>query len=287
MAHLLIFGLGFCGAAVARAALATGMEVTAAIRAPDRVAGFQGISIVGFEAASAAIGVATHLVATAPPGQQGDPVLARYGATIREAQALHWIGYLSTTGVYGDRQGGWVDEDTEPAPASDRARRRVAAEDAWRDEAAGRPLDIFRLAGIYGPGRSPFEDLRTGRARRILQPGHMFGRIHVEDIAGGVMAAIARPPQGVRILNFSDDKPAESAAVTEEAARLLGVPVPPGQPLDEIWPAMSEMARSFWAEHRKVASRKTQEMLGYRWQYPTYRQGLSAILDQERRHDPG
>jgi nucleoside-diphosphate-sugar epimerase len=125
-------------------------------------------------------------------------------------------------------------------------------------------------------------EARSGRARRILQPGHAFGRIHVEDIAGGVLAAIASPPQGIRILNFSDDEPAESAAVAAESAHLLGLPLPPAIPLGEAWPGMSEMARSFWAENRRVASAATQQVLGYRWKYPSFREGLKAILEQER-----
>jgi nucleoside-diphosphate-sugar epimerase len=238
--------------------------------------------MIAFDAAAPAIAGATHLLVTAPPGDSGDPVLRTYGRQIGESPALCWIGYLSTTGVYGDRQGGWVDEKTEPAPTTPRAVRRLEAETAWRAAAGGRPLDIFRLAGIYGPGRSALNDARAGRARRILQPGHAFGRIHVEDIAGGVLAAIACPPQGTRVLNFSDDEPAESAAVAEEAAHLLGMPVPPAIPLAEAWPSMSEMARSFWSENRRVASAATQQALGYRWKYPTYREGLKAILQEER-----
>jgi nucleoside-diphosphate-sugar epimerase len=143
-------------------------------------------------------------------------------------------------------------------------------------------LDIFRLAGIYGPGRSALNDARSGRARRIRQPGHAFGRIHVEDIAGGVLAAIAKPPLGTRVLNFADDEPAESAMVVEEAARLLGTALPPAMTLAEAWPTMGEMARGFWSENRRVASAMTQEAIGYRWHYPNYRVGLKAILEQER-----
>jgi nucleoside-diphosphate-sugar epimerase len=286
MAHLLIFGLGFCGAAVARAAAAAGMDVTATSRSPGAATPVTGARLVAFDDASPLIPQATHLLSTAPPGRAGDPVLAHHGEAIRTVPHLRWIGYLSTTGVYGDRQGGWVDEDTEPAPTSDRARRRLAAEQEWRDAAGARPLDLFRLGGIYGPGRSQLDDLRAGHAHRMLQPGHMFGRIHVDDIAGGVMAAIGRPPEGTRVLNFADDEPAESAVVVAEAAHLLGLPVPLGRPLEQAWPGMSEMARSFWAENRKVASRKTQDWLGYRWRYPSYREGLRAILQQERGHDP-
>ena len=286
MTSLLIFGLGFSGAAVARSAIAGGFQVVATSRRPDCCTAPAGTQMVAFDAAGPAIGEATHVLVTAPPGEAGDPVLLNYAEEISESRSLVWIGYLSTTGVYGDRQGGWVDENTAPAPIAERSQRRVAAEAAWREVARGRPLDIFRLAGIYGPGRSALNDARAGRARRILQPGHAFGRIHVEDIAGGVMAAIARPPKGTRVLNFADDEPAESAAVAEEAARLLGTTLPPAISLAEAWPSMGEMARGFWSENRRVASALTQDALGYRWKYPNYRAGLKAILEQERAHQP-
>ena len=279
--RLLIFGLGFCGTAAARDAVAAGWQVAATSRNPGTPAP-PGLRIVPFRAAGEEIAAATHILATAPPRDDADPVLSRYDAEIRAAKNLAWIGYLSTTGVYGDRNGGWVDETTEPAPGADRSRRRLAAELAWRDAAAGRPLDIFRLAGIYGPGRSVFEDLRAGRARRVTRPGHAFGRIHVDDIAAGVLAAIAHPPDATRVLNFSDDEPAESAAVTAYAAELSGLPVPQAVPFAEAAQGMSEMARSFWAENRRVDSRRTQQALHMAWRYPTYREGLAAILAQER-----
>ena len=311
--RLLIFGLGYCGRAAASLACAAGWEVVATSRSP--AAGREpGLRVVPFDSAGPEVAAATHILATAPPRDGADPVLARYAPELRAAPALAWIGYLSTTGVYGDRGGGWVDEATEPAPTAERSRRRLAAELAWCElaasppplaklgglpfdaagpthEAAGapagsattRPLDIFRLAGIYGPGRSAFDDLRAGRARRIVQAGHAFGRIHVDDIAAGIMAAIAMPPESARVLNFSDDEPAESADVIAEAARLLGVAVPPAVPFEEAFPAMSEMARSFWSENRRVASRATQEVLNRRWRYPTYREGLRAILEVETR----
>jgi nucleoside-diphosphate-sugar epimerase len=176
-----------------------------------------------------------------------------------------------------------VDEDTPPAPISDRGRRRLAAERAWREAAEGRALDIFRIAGIYGPSRSALDDLRAGTARRVVKPGHAFARIHRDDIAAAVLAAMQQqPPPGVRILHLADNEPAESADVIEEAARLLGVDPPPPIPFAEAAPLMSPMARSFWAENRRVSSAKTKRMLGIGWRYPTYREGLRAILTEER-----
>jgi nucleoside-diphosphate-sugar epimerase len=287
--HLLIFGLGYCGAAVAAAARDAGMAVTATARQAG--APFT----VPFDAAAASIGEATHLLSTVPPDAEdgtqgsghGDPVLARYAAAIAAAPRLRWIGYLSSTVVYGDRDGGWVDEDTPPAPSQARGHRRLAAETAWGAFGSNRAVDVFRLAGIYGPGRSAFDALRSGQARRIIKPGHAFGRIHRDDIAAAVLAALwqDRPP-GPRILNLADDTPAETATVIEEAAHLLGVAPPPAVAFADVAPTMSPMARSFWAENRKVASRKTQSMLGLTWRYPSYREGLRAILQEEGTHRP-
>lgn len=277
--RLLIFGLGYCGAAVAAQARAAGMAVTATSRRPDTPAP-AGARMIAFDDAAQSIASATHVLVTAPPGSAGDPVLARYTEALRAGPAM-WFGYLSTTGVYGDRGGAWVDEDTPPAPQAERSQRRLAAEQAWQDCAAGRPLDLFRVAGIYGPGRSALDEVRSGRARRVIRPGHAFGRIHRDDIAGAVLAAIARSPSGTRVLNLSDDVPAESALVIEEAARLLGVPPPPAIPFEDAYAGMSDMARSFWADDRRVASAKTQAALGRRWLYPSYREGLRAILEQE------
>ena len=149
-------------------------------------------------------------------------MLARYAGAIAAAPHLRWIGYLSSTVVYGDRDGGWVDEDSLPAPSQERGRRRLAAETSWEAFACNRAVDVFRLAGIYGPGRSAFDDLRSGRARRIVKPGHAFGRIHRDDIAAAVLAAMRQDrAAGRRVLNLADDVPAESAAVIAEAAHLL------------------------------------------------------------------
>jgi nucleoside-diphosphate-sugar epimerase len=272
---LLIFGLGYTGTAVAHAAGEAGFHVSATSRS-----GASGC--IPFDAAEDAIAASTHILVTAPPAEATDPVLARYSASIAAAKHLRWIGYLSSTVVYGNRYGSWVDEDTPPRPSQTRGQRRVEVEDAWARFADRRAVDIFRLAGIYGPGRSAFDELRVGRARRMIRPGHQFGRIHRDDIARAVVGGMlqeARPRR--RILNLADDEPAESAAVLEEAARLLGVPPPPAIPFAEAEPGLSPMARSFWAENRKVASRKTQAALGLRWLYPTYREGLAAILAVE------
>ena len=175
-----------------------------------------------------------------------------------------------------------MDEDCPPMPQSARARRRTQAESAWAGYAGQCAVDIFRLAGIYGPGRSVFEDLRKGIARRVEKPGHLFGRIHRDDIAAGVLAAMRQdPPAGVRLFNFADDAPAASADVVVEAARLLGVDPPAPVAYAEAAAKMSPMALSFWAENRRVASRKTQEALGITWKYPSYKEGLRAILAEQ------
>ena len=279
--RLLIFGLGYCGRAAALAACQAGWEVVGTSRSP-RPSTIAGLRIIAFDAAGPEIARATHVLATAAPAAAGDPVLAHYAAQLQGALTIAWFGYLSTTGIYGNRNGAWVNEATVPGPTAERSKRRLAAEQAWRTMAAGRPLDLFRLAGIYGPGRSAFQDLRAGQARRISQPGHAFGRIHVDDIAAGILAAIAHPPTNTRVLNFSDDEPAESATVTAEAAALLGMSAPPLVPYTEAAPTMSDMARSFWAENRRVSSTATQAALHLKWRYPTYREGLRAILAAEQ-----
>jgi nucleoside-diphosphate-sugar epimerase len=237
------------------------------------------IDTLFFYNATPALAQTTHLLVTAPPDAAGDPVLRRHGAAIGAAPRLRWIGYLSTTGVYGDRAGGWVDEQSPPAPRAGRSERRRAAELAWAALGERRAVDLFRIAGIYGPGRAPFAALREGSARCIDKPGHVFSRIHRDDITAAVCAAMAQaPPAGVRVFNLADDEPAEAATVTEAAAALLGLPPPPRVPYAEAAGAMSEMARSFWAASRRVRSAHTQATLGLRWRYPSYREGLAAIL---------
>ncbi|WP_297489426.1 NAD-dependent epimerase/dehydratase family protein [Acidocella sp.] len=291
--NLLIFGLGYCGRAIAQAALAAGYSVTATTRSAEQ-APMPGGALIPFNRAAAAIAAATHVITTAAPDEHGDPVLARYREALAAAANLRWLGYLSTTGVYGDANGAWVDETSPPNPGAERTRRRVAAEWAWRnftrsDDAAAltagpetdQPLGIaiFRLAGIYGPGRSMFDDLRAGQGRHVVRPGHLFGRIHRDDIAQGVLAAMRQEASG--IFNFADDEPAASADVLCEAARLLGVVPPPPVPFAQAVAAMSPMARSFWADNRKVCAARTKRLLGIAWRYPSYREGLAAILGEE------
>lgn len=276
--NLLIFGLGYSGRAIAKTAVAAGWRVSATTRSV--AAAEPGVTLLPFSKAAPAIASATHILSTAAPDETDDPVLARYHAALKAAPAK-WLGYLSTTGVYGDAGGSWVDEDTPPKPGSDRTRRRIAAEHAWAS--LEKPLAIFRLAGIYGPGRSMLDDLRAGQARHVLKPGHFFGRIHRDDISQAVLAALGKNATG--IFNLYDDEPAPPSDVVQEAARLLGTAPPSPVPYEQIVNRMSPMARSFWAENRKVSAEKTKSRLGLAWRYPTYREGLAAILAEERADD--
>ena len=278
--QLLIFGLGYTGTAIARAAAAAGAQVVATSRNPGRAAPPPpGVALVAFDEAGPVLRTATHVLQTAPPDPAGDPALGRHAGWLGTPA---WAGMLSTTGVYGDRGGAWVDEDTPPAPTGERGRRRWMAEQAWVGAFPAARVDLFRVAGIYGPGRSVLDDVRAGTARRVDKPDHLFGRIHRDDIAAAVLAAMGQDrPAGARVLNLNDDEPAAGADVVAEAARLLGAPMPPLVPYDEALAAMSPMGRSFWAENRRVRSRKTQDRLGMRWRYPTYREGLAAILAAE------
>ncbi|MFZ1481877.1 MAG: SDR family oxidoreductase, partial [Paracoccaceae bacterium] len=211
------------------------------------------------------------ILASAAPDAAGDPFL-RAAPQIAAAKA-EWVGYLSTTAVYGDHQGGWVDEDTAPTPASDRGRLRVLAEGQWL--ATGLAVHVFRLAGIYGPGRGPFEKVRNGSARRIIKPGQVFSRIHVEDIAQVLEASIRRPNPGATY-NLCDDDPAPPEDVLSEAARLLGLPEPPAVAYAAA--EMSPMARSFYGESKRVSNDRIKRELGVILRHPDYRHGLAALL---------
>jgi nucleoside-diphosphate-sugar epimerase len=283
---LFCFGFGYTAAALARH-LANGPEpwrVTASARTPEKAAALkaQGIGAVVFDGTGPLVADAldgiTHVLVSIPPGD-GDPVLAHARAAL-EAARPRWIGYLSTTGVYGNRDGAWVDEGSALRPTSERARRRVAAELDWLrfGDRTGLVVQVFRLAGIYGPGRSAFDQLRAGTARRIDKPGHVFSRIHVDDIAAVLAAAMARPVAG-EIYNVCDDEAAEPRAVIEHAAGLLGVPLPPLTAYGDA--VLSPMAQSFWADSKCVRNDRLKRALGVVLRYPTYREGLAAILAAE------
>jgi nucleoside-diphosphate-sugar epimerase len=283
MGRMVVAGLGYSGGAIAAEAQERGFAVTGTARDPAAARPPAGVAVVAFAEAADAIREATHLVVTAAPAESGDPILTAHAAAIAAAPSLRWIGYLSTTGVYGDRGGAEVDEATPPAPGQPRSLRRLEAEQAWRAAAAARgaALDLFRVGGIYGPGRSALDEVRAGVARRVSKPGHAFSRIHRDDIALAVVAAALRP-DGVRVLHLVDDEPAPSSEVVAEAARLLGLPPPDEIPFDLARSRMSPMALSFWTENRRVANAATKRALGIAWRCPTYREGLRRILAEER-----
>ena len=219
----------------------------------------------------------THLLLSVPPDEHGDPVLDAHAADLAAlAPRLRWVGYLSTTGVYGDRGGGWVDETGALTPVAARGWRRGRAEAGWftLHQESGLPLHIFRLAGIYGPGRSPLEQVKQGTAHRIDKPGQYFSRIHVDDLAQVVLASMRKPNPG-RVYNVCDDEPAHPAEVVAYAAHLLQLPPPPLVPFADA--NLSEMARSFYAESRRVRNDRMKRVLGVTLRYPTYREGLTAI----------
>ncbi len=286
--HLFCFGLGYSARALAERRLAEGWRVSGTTRDEDKAEalGRAGFTLHLFDrgrplaASAAALDGVTHLLSSVPPDESGDPVLDAHRADIKACEGLAWIGYLSTTGVYGDRDGGWVDEDSELRPSGERSRRRVAAERAWLElrRVGGLPVHIFRLAGIYGPGRSPLDSVRAGTARRIDRPGQVFSRTHVADIARVLEASMARPNPG-RIYNVCDDRPAAPAEVTAFACELLGVAPPPLIPFEDA--ALSAMARSFWRDNKRVSNRRLHQELGVELLYPDYRAGLRALREAE------
>jgi nucleoside-diphosphate-sugar epimerase len=281
---LFIFGLGYSASAVGTLLRESGWQVQGSVRWPEK---FEELSGGGFEpclfsdraSVEGALRDTTHCLISVPPGKGGDPVLAAYSRALLGAASLSWAGYLSTIGVYGDLKGGWVDEETPAGPETGRGEARIKAEMAWAEfcRARGVPLDIFRLAGIYGPGRAPFSKIQTGEARRIVKPGQVFNRIHVEDIAQTVAAAILQDRQelGTHIFNLADDEPAPPQDVILYAAQLIGVPPPPEIPFESA--ALSPMARSFYSGNRRVRNAKIKRELGIVLRYPTYREGLRAL----------
>jgi nucleoside-diphosphate-sugar epimerase len=280
---LLSLGHGYTARAFGRRLIARGWRVIGTTRSEDTAAAIraEGAEAVIWppEDPAALASVATHVLASAAPGRDGiDPALAVMGeALAARGTDIAWAGYLSTTAVYGDRGGAWVDENAVLTPSTARGHARVAAETAWRDLMAvgGLPVHIFRLAGIYGPGRGPFQKVRTGKARRIIKPGQVFGRIHVEDIATVLAASIAHPRPGAAY-NVCDDLPAPPQDVIAEAAHLLGLPTPPAMAFEDA--DLTPMARSFYAECKRTSNRLLHDELGVTLAYPTYREGLKALL---------
>lgn len=279
---LLSFGHGFSARALADRLIPQGWRIIGTTRSEDKL---DGIAATGVEPllwpgtdVSALLKEAPYLLISAGPGPDGDPVLnALLDQIAARAPDLRWAGYLSTTGVYGDHQGDWVDEGTALTPATKRGQARVEAEAAWR-AIPDLPLHIFRLAGIYGPGRGPFAKVRAGTARRIIKKGQVFSRIHVEDIAQALELSMARPDPGA-IYNLCDDDPAPPQDVIGHAAELLGLPLP--EAVDFETAEMTPMARSFYAESKKVRNDRIKQALGWSPVYPDYRTGLAALLMQE------
>ncbi|MDI1282792.1 MAG: SDR family oxidoreductase [Reyranella sp.] len=280
--RLFIFGLGYSGLEIAQLAKAEGWTVAGTCRSAEKAASLRagGIETHVFDGtaplSAAAFGDSSHVVCTIAPGHAGDPALRLATPLLRQAP---WLGYLSTVGVYGDHGGGWVDEETPPSPGKPRSLERLAAERGWQAMAleAGAKLDIFRLPGIYGPGRSALDQVKAGTARRIDKPGQIFSRAHVADIAATVVKAMTSPHPG-SLYNVADDLPVSTGEVVAFACELLGVPVPSSIPWEEAAPAMSDMARSFYSESRRIRNDKIKRKLGVVLKYPTYREGLTAIL---------
>ena len=279
---LLSIGHGFSARALAARLVPQGWRIVGTTRSPDKADAIAdtGVEPVVWPGADlgALIAQFPNVLVSAGPDSAGDPVLnAVEDAVIRAAPDLRWVGYLSTTGVYGDHDGNWVDEDTPLTPSTKRGRARVTAEARWQ-AIPDLPLHIFRLAGIYGPGRGPFAKVRAGTARRIIKQGQVFSRIHVEDIAQALELSLQRPDPGA-IYNLCDDDPAPPQDVIAHAAELLGLPVPPAIPFDQA--DMTPMARSFYAESKKVRNDRIKQALGWAPQFPTYRAGLAALLAQD------
>jgi nucleoside-diphosphate-sugar epimerase len=275
MPTLLSIGHDYSSQALARRLLADGWRVIGTSRQP-RPGGDVEMRVWPGDDLDDAIDGATHILSSVAPGPDGDPVVAGLGARIAASNA-RWVGYLSTTGVYGDHGGGWVDEQTPPRPTTERGTARIAAEAAW--EALGVPLHVFRLAGIYGPGRGPFEKVRRGTARRIVKKDQVFSRAHVDDIAAVLAASMRAPEPG--LYNVADDEPAPPEDVLAFAAHLLGLPPPPEVAFGEA--DLSPMAQSFYAESKRVGNDRIKDRLGIRLGYPTYREGLRAVLAEEGR----
>lgn len=283
--RLLVIGGGYTGQRVAAAARGQGLEALLTCR--DGARGQRDPRWLtldcsqGLLPAAAALAGVSHVLVTVPPDPEaGDPNLQALLPLLRDLP-LDWLGYLSTTGVYGDSAGAWVDEAAPLHPVSPRSQARVAAEQAWRD--SGLPVQIFRLPAIYGPGRCPFQGLEAGTSRLIHKRGQVFSRVHVDDIAGALLHCLNLPPQQrPPVLNVADDCPCPSTETLGFAAHLLGRKLPPVEPFEAIAEQLSPMARSFWRENRRASNRLLCQGLGYGLRYPSYREGFRASLAEER-----
>ncbi|MET7243043.1 SDR family oxidoreductase [Methylobacterium sp. EM32] len=277
--NLFVFGLGYTAGHFVSRERARFTDVTATRQAPAAIDGVT-LRVFSPDATDPHIaddlGRADAILVSIPPDSGADPVLSTFADAIAAGPA-RWIGYLSTIGVYGDQGGGWIDEATPPAPTHQRTRDRVAAEESWLALGArtGKAVQVFRLSGIYGPGRNAFEKLRQGKAQRIVKPGQVFNRIHVDDIATTLAASLDRPRPGA-IYNVTDDEPAPPQDVTAFAAALAGLPLPPAVDFDTA--DLSPMARSFYGENKRVRNRLIREELGVDLAYPTYREGLRGVM---------
>lgn len=292
MKHLVCVGLGYSARAVCdQLGGEPSWRITGTARsdagADAITAGADGIDGVCFDGTrpspilAAALDTATHLLVSAAPDASGDPLLNQHRADIAASKSLKWIGYLSTVGVYGDHDGAWIDEEAALKPVSLRSRQRVAAEEAWLalSRETGIKLQIFRLSGIYGPGRSAIDKIRDGTARRIIKPGQVFNRIHVADIANAVIAGLSGAGAHT-VYNVTDDEPAPPQDVIAHAARLLDQPVPPDIAFEDA--NLTAMGRSFYNELKRVRNERMKSDLGVRLRYPTYREGLAALVKVQR-----
>lgn len=288
--NVFFFGLGFssqASVAALRAADAA-VQIAGTVRSPEKAAvlAAQGIVTHVFDGAEPGatlrpnLSQASHVIFSIAPGEDGDPALLWHRADLDAAPGLEWLCYYSTVGVYGDFGGDWIDESAPLVPRNDRSDRRVLAEQAWRDyaEARGVPLAILRLAGIYGPGRSTFDKLRDGTARRVVKPGQVFNRIHVADIARVTALAAAARLDGT--FNLADDEPAPPQDLVTHAAALMGVAPPPEIAFEDA--EFSPMQRSFYADNKRVSNAAIKAALGIDMLYPTYRDGLAAVWEQEQ-----
>jgi nucleoside-diphosphate-sugar epimerase len=279
---LFCFGFGYCARVLARRLQKRGWRIGGTVRDETARAALtrEGFACLAFDdrqQVSSALRDHDHHLISIPPTSSGDRVLGLYEEDlIAPRLSSRWIAYLSSTGVYGDRGGQWVDETSELRPTTERGRRRLAAERAWLalHEWHALPVHVFRLAGIYGPGRNQLLALRKGEARRIVRPGQVFSRIHVDDVAGVLEASMVSPHPG-RCYNVCDDEPAPPQIVIAHAADLLGLPAPPEIPFDQA--ELSDLSRSFYEESKRVSNRRIKEELGYRLAYPSYREGLRAL----------